>query len=347
VNPRLEALFNNSSRNRFLLGIVLVLLGLGLLWTTEHTDRLRAMGEDALGGFVLTGSAAKPGPAADGQLVLAVGAPVFSAPASDVQFGVSAVAPALVRKVEMFQWKEVHVGGGHNYELNWYDHPIDSSQFIDPTGHGNPGAFPINAARFDSAGVSVDGFKLDTTLVHMIPGAEPFDPPLDHVPANMAATFQVHDGALVSSDNATRPQVGDLRISWLKVDPAHLSVFARDDHGTLVPTNDPAGDPIAKVLIGRQTITDVLTDAPQPPHLKWVRRILSILLAWAGVAMLLACRGRNDRYLALAAAAVPLAIVALVNWWGVRMPAAIALVFIAVAGAAFAVWRWQLPAGKE
>lgn len=347
MNPRLEALFNNPTRNRSVLGIVLVLLGLGLLWTTEHTDRLRAMGEDALGGFVLTGSAAKPGPASDGQLVLAVGAPVLTAPASDAQFGVTAMAPSLLRKVEMFQWKEVHVGGGHNYELNWYDHPIDSSQFIDPTGHGNPGAFPITSTRFDSAGVTVAGFKLDTALVHMIPGAEPFDPPLDHVPANMAATFQARDGALISSDNASRPQVGDLRISWLKVAPDHLTVFARDEHGTLVPTNDPAGDPIAQVLIGRQTLTDVLTDAPQPPRLKWVRRILSVLLAWAGVAMLLSRWNRDDRYLALAVAVVPLAILALVNWWGVRMPAAIALVFITIAAAAIAGWRWRLPATKE
>ncbi|HET7563057.1 MAG TPA: TMEM43 family protein [Rhodanobacteraceae bacterium] len=347
MNPRLAALTSSPSRNRFLLGIVLLLLGLGLLWTTEHTDRLRAMGEDALGGFVLTGSAARPGPASNGHLVLAVGAPVLAAPASDEQFGVTAMAPALVRKVEMFQWKEVHVGGGHNYELNWYDHPIDSTQFIDPAGHGNPGAFPVSAARFDSAGVTVAGFKLDTALVHMIPGAEPFEPALDHVPANMAATFQAHDGALISSDNAARPQVGDLRISWLKVAPAHLTVFARDDHGTLVPTNDPAGDPIAQVLIGRQTLTDVLTDAPQPPHFKWVRRILSVLLAWAGVALLLSHRDRHDRYLALAVAVVPLAVLAVVNWWGVRMPAAIALVFIAIAAAAIANWRWHLPAGKE
>ncbi len=347
MNPRLETLLSNPSRNRFLLGIVLLLLGLGLLWTTEHTDRLRAMGEDALGGFVLTGNAAKPGPASDGQLVLAVGAPVLTAPASDAQFGVTAPAPSLLRKVEMFQWKEVHVGGGHNYELDWYDYPIDSSQFIDPAGHGNPGAFPITSARFDSAGVTVAGFKLDTALVRMIPGAEPFEPPLDHLPANMAATFQARDGVLITSNNAARPQVGDLRISWQEVAPAHLTVFARDDHGTLVPTNDPAGDPIAQVLIGRETLTDVLTDAPQPPRLAWERRILSVLLAWAGASLLLSCWGRHDRYLALAAAVVPLAVLAVVNWWGVRMPAAIALVFIAIAAAVFASWRWRLPVGKE
>lgn len=330
-----------------LLGGALLLLGLALAWSTERTDRLRAMGEDALGGFILTGSAAKPGPASDGQLVLAVGAPVLTAPASDPQFGVSASAPALVRRVEMFQWKEVHVGGGHNYELDWYDHPIDSTRFIDPAGHGNPGAFPLHSERFDSAGVTVAGFRLDTALVHLIPGAEPFRPALDHVPANMAATFQARDGTLVTSDNAARPQVGDLRISWLRVTPDELTVFARDVRGTLVPTSDPAGDPIAQVLLGRQSLTDVLADAPQPPRLKWARRVLSVLLAWAGAALLLTRWRRRDPWLALAVAVVPLALLALVNWWGVRMPAAIALVFVVAAAAAVAGWRWRLPPAKE
>ena len=71
---RFSALADHVSRNAALLGAALLLLGLLLLGFTEHADRLRAMGEDALGGFVLTGDAAIPGPSADGKLVLAVGA---------------------------------------------------------------------------------------------------------------------------------------------------------------------------------------------------------------------------------------------------------------------------------
>ncbi|MGH8147926.1 MAG: TMEM43 family protein, partial [Rhodanobacteraceae bacterium] len=230
---RLAAIFENRSRNRALLGALLVLLGLLLLGFTEHADRLRAMGEDALGGFVLTGRAARPGPASNGQLVLAVGAPKVVAPARDAQFGVSAAAPALVRKVEMFQWKETGYGGQRGYEMDWFDHPIDSSTFTRPAGHANPGAFPINAARFDSTEVVVDGFKLDPALVHLIPGVEPFRPALNHLPTNMAATFQASDGVLTTSENKSRPQIGDLRISWMKIAPAYLTIFARDHGGTL------------------------------------------------------------------------------------------------------------------
>ena len=339
---RFSAFFDNPSRNAAVLGGVLLLLGLLLLGFTEHADRLRAMGEDALGGFVLTGSAATPGPAANGKLVLAVGAPEIKTPARDAQFGVAADAPALLRKVEMFQWNETRFGGVRNYDQNWYDHPIDSSTFGDSAGHTNPGAFPINAARFDSTDVTVGGFKLAPELVHMIDGPEAYEPDLSHLPPNMAATFQARDGTLVTSANAAHPQVGDLRISWMKIAPADLTVFASDQGGTLVPVNNPSGDPIAQVLIGRHSLTDVLTDAPQPPHFKWARRVLAVLLAWAGITMLLPGSRRRDRVLALAIAVVPLAILAVIFWFDVRTLAAAILALVAVAAAGVAAWRWRV-----
>lgn len=338
---RFPAFLDNPSRNTAVLGGVLLLLGLLLLGFTEHADRLRAMGEDALGGFVLTGSAATPGPAANGKLVLAVGAPEIKTPARDAQFGVAADAPALLRKVEMFQWNETRFGGVRNYDQNWYDHPIDSSVFGDPAGHANPGAFPINAARFDSADLMVGGFRLAPELVHMIDGPETFEPDLSHLPPNMAATFQARDGTLVTSVNPAHPQVGDLRISWMKIAPSQLTVFASDQAGTLVPVNDASGDPIAQVLIGRHSLTDALTDAPQPPRFKWARRVLAVLLGWAGVALLLPGSRRRDRVLALAFAVVPLALLAAVCWFDVRMPAFVVLFVVGILSGVFAAWRWR------
>ena len=339
---RFSAFVGYPSRNTALLGVALLLLGLLLLGFTEHADRLRAMGEDALGGFVLTGDAAVPGPPANGKLVLAVGAPEVKVPAQDAQFGIAFAAPALVRKVEMFQWNETRYGSQRNYEMDWFDRPIDSSAFGNPNGHANPGAFPINAARFDSPDVTVAGFKLAPALVHMIDGVQPFSPDLSHLPPNMAATFQARDGTLSTSANPDRPQVGDLRISWMRIAPSHLTVFARDDAGTLVPASNPAGDAIAQVLLGRHSLTDVLTDAPQLPHFKWARRILALLLAWAGVALLLPRARQHDRVLALAIAVVPLALLAAIFWFDVRTLSAATLILIAVAAILVATWRWRL-----
>jgi len=232
--------------------------------------------------------------------------------------------------------------GRINYEQDWFDHPIDSSAFKTPGGHVNPGAFPINAARFDSPDVTISGFKLALPLVGMVPGVEAFEPDLSHLPANMAATFQAHDGTLVTSSNPAHPQIGDLRISWMRIAPEDLTVFARDQDGTLVPAQNPGGDAIAQVLIGRHSLTDVLTDAPQPPRFKWARRVLSILLAWAGVAWLLPRARRRDRVLSLVIAVVPLALLAAACWFEARTLAACVLVVVAVIAAAVAAWRWRI-----
>src|SRR5690242_6619531 len=154
-------------------GLALVIAGLLLIGFTEHADRLRAMGEDALGGFVLRGDGAKPGPSSDGQLVFVSGPVQIAGPARDAQFNVSAEAVALARKVEMFQWHETD-GAIRSYDLDWVDHPVDASKFAQPGGHENPGPFPFEGGRFDSPDVRVGGFRLGPKLVGGIPGVEDF-----------------------------------------------------------------------------------------------------------------------------------------------------------------------------
>jgi hypothetical protein len=102
---------------------------------------------------------------------------------------------------------------------------------------------------------------------------------------------------------------------------------------------DPRGEPIAQVLIGEHSLSDVLTDAPQPPRFRWARRVLAVLLAWAGVAWLLPYRFRGDRVLSLATAVVPLAVLAAVCWFDVRAVSTTILVALAILAAVLAGWR--------
>lgn len=322
-----------------LLGVLLCVLGLLLLGVTEQQGRALALGEDALGGPVLTGTAAVPGPDADGELVYAVGAPVLAHPATDAQFGVAVDAPVLLRKVEMFQWKQM-TGAQAGYEQDWYDHPIDSTRFAKPDGHANPTQWPLASQRF-SADMTVAGFRLSPAIAAMIPGQEPFKPDFSRLPPNMQASFQAQGDALVTSSNPAHPQIGDLRVSWMQVAPAQLSILARDDHGTLVDVRDAAEHQLAEVAVGRMPLDVVLPGAPHPPPFKWARRILSVLLVWAGVVLLLPRARRRDWLLGVAGAAVPLAVVAAGYWFGVRTAAAWILIVLAVLAAVAVAWRWR------
>ncbi|MEO7148925.1 MAG: TMEM43 family protein [Rhodanobacteraceae bacterium] len=319
-------------------GAILLLLGLLLIGFTEHADRLRVMGEDALGGFVLSGSEAQPALASAGQLVFVTGAPQTISPARDPQFNISAQVPSLIRKVEMFQWHEI--GKGHDYELDWTDHPVDSSKFAQAGGHGNPGVFPFDGARFDSPDVRVQGFKLAQELVRAIPGVEPYTPDLRALPPNMAATFQAQDGMLISSADPKSPRLGDLRVSWQQIAPKVLTVLARAQHGVLVETNDASGQPLTQVQIGKRSLSDVVSGAPQRPRYAWARRVLAILLGWAGALLLLLAR-RRDGLAALLLAIVPLALLASAFWFGVRNAVAIVLILIAILAAISVTLRWR------
>ncbi|HET9836269.1 MAG TPA: TMEM43 family protein, partial [Rhodanobacteraceae bacterium] len=323
-------------------GVILIVVGLLLVAFTEHADRLRAMGEDALGGFVLQGDEAQPGPASDGQLVFVSGPVQVGQPARDAQFNVGVDAVALVRKVEMFQWHEVS-GTIRSYDLDWVDHPVDSSKFLQVSGHENPGAFPFQRERFDSPDVRVGGFKLGPKLVDGISGVEDFTPDLHGLPANMAASFQIYDDALVTSVRPGQPRVGDLRVSWMEIVPKTLTVLARAQGGELVETPDASGHPLAQVQIGNRSLSDVVPDAAPRPRFAWARRVLALLLAWLGVTLLLP--GWRDRGAAVLLAFVPLAVLAAAFWFGVRnITAGVLLAFAALASfGAFLRWQSMVP----
>ena len=318
-------------------GAILILVALLLIGFTEHADRLRVMGEDALGGFVLSGDQARPGPDSDGQLVFVSGTPQIVTPARDPEFNVGAAAVALVRKVEMFQWHEVNAGR-RSYDQDWVDHPVDSSKFAQPVGHENPGAFPFERARFDSVDVRVGGFRLGPKLVAGIAGVEDFVPDLRTLPPNLAATFQVADGALVTSADPQRPQVGDLRVSWMRIAPAALTVLARAQGGELVQTQDASGRDLAQVQIGLRSLSDVVPDAAPRPNYAWAKRVLAILLAWVG-ALLVFSPGCRDKWLALFAGVAPLALLACISWFGVRNTVGMVLLAVGILASVAATWR--------
>jgi hypothetical protein len=318
-------------------GAILLLIALLLIGFTEHTDRLRVMGEDALGGFVLSGSDAKPGAAGDGQLMFVAADTQIAEPARDPQFNVAANAVALVRKVEMFQWHEIN-GGQRSYDQDWVDHAVDSSKFAQPAGHENPGALPFEGARFDSPDVRVGGFRLGPKLVAEIEGVEDFTPDFHALPPNMAATFQAHDGALITSADPEHPRIGDLRVSWMQIAPKELTVLARAQNGTLMQTQDASGRDLTQVQIGKRSLSDVVPDAAPRPSYAWAKRVLAILLAWAGVLLMLP-RHRRDEWLALGAAIAPLALLACLFWFGVRNITAIVLLAVAILAAIAAVLR--------
>ena len=157
-------------------------------------------------------------------LVLVRGTTSSPEPVSDPLF--TATLPptnalALVRRVEMFQWVEKPAVGapGVRYEGAWVEGIVDSSKFQVPEGHGNPRAFPAewSPREFPAAEVRIGAYlvlpkgRLRAAVAPVPVGGTVYHDTLA-VPRAVA--------------DPDRPEVGDLRVSWLVVPHAEVTVVA-------------------------------------------------------------------------------------------------------------------------
>lgn len=326
---------------RRVLGALLLLGGAGLVAMTEQGLLDHHNAAEKHGGQILDLGDSTEAQASHGYLVRVAGpVKVVEAP-YDPEFGQRASVPVLIRHVEMFQWREVRVGGDVHYELDWVDRPVDSSRFAQPSGHANPEHFPVLGKQFDAGQVRVGGYALSPALQHALPGSEELVPDMKAVPPNLAASFTLNDRYLTTSSKPAQPRLGDLRVSWETVPAQEVTVFAQVDGDHLVPAAHAADGKGYDVQVGDRALVDVVPDVPESPSFVWLRRIAAVLLGLFGALLLLPERPRthHDLLLALGISALLIGALACVMWLGTDMTVGGAWFALALAGLALAVWR--------
>lgn len=331
---------------RRVLGALLLLGGAGLAAMTEQGLLDHHNASEKHGGQILDLGAAAEAQAGHGYLVRVAGpVKVVEAP-YDPEFGQRASVPVLIRHVEMFQWREVRVGGDVHYELDWVDRPVDSSRFAQPSGHTNPERFPVLGKQFDAGQVRVGGYVLSPTLQHALPGSEELAPDMKAVPPNLAASFTLNDRYLTTSAKPAQPRLGDLRVSWETVPAQEVTVFAQVDGEHLVPAVHAADGKGYDVQVGDRALVDVVPDVPESPSFVWLRRAAALLLGLLGALLLLPERPRthHDLLLALGASALLVGALACVMWLGTDMTVGGAWFGVALVGLVLAMWRLRATA---
>ena len=164
---------------------------------------------------------------------------------------------------------------------------------------------------------------------------------MQHLPANMAASFSLHHDQLVTSANPGNPQLGDVRVSWSAVPLQTVTILARLDGNQLVPAENAANDQGYQIQVGERSLQDLLPDVPTSPPLIWVRRVLSLVLAGLGVLLLFRQHApvRRDGLLALALGVLGVGVVAGVLWLGIDGRTGICWFALAAVGLALSLWR--------
>ncbi|HEY6544156.1 MAG TPA: TMEM43 family protein [Dokdonella sp.] len=174
-------------------------------------------------------------PAHEGRRVSLDGKLEVLEPPHDTELGIETRdAIALIREVEMLQWREDCSSDPCGYRLEWSAEPVRSETFRELEGHANPASMPFTTARFAAREVKLGAFRVDAALAAAGIGEASYPVRSEMLPPNLAASLRECDGALCTGD-AAEPAAGDLRVRYRVVPAGERSLVGVQRGDRLLP----------------------------------------------------------------------------------------------------------------
>jgi hypothetical protein len=294
-----------SSIKGIVFGIVLFLVAFPVLWWNEGRAVKTARMLEEVGGNVKSVSADKVDKSLEGKLVHVSGKATTSETLKDPQFGVSAKAVKLARKVEMHQWQEKSesktqnkLGGGtetvttYNYSKAWSDRLVPSDHFKKPEGHQNPAEMPFQAKTWTAAEVMLGAYKLSASLVAQISNFTPVEVAqsvFDSLPETLKKDLKLQGGGLYRGSNPAAPQVGDARISFAAALPTEVSLIAKQQGNSFVPYVASNGRTFEVLEAGLKSAEQMVESAKSSnATMTWILRLVGLVMMTVGLACVFA-----------------------------------------------------------
>lgn len=285
-----------------LFGLLAVVISVPLLFWNEGNAVRVAKGLAEGEGAVVSVPADKVDPAHEGKLVHLTGQATSSETVKDADLGVAAPGIALVRKVEMYQWREEKktrrhkkLGGGeetettYEYDRTWAEEEHDSGAFKVKDGHQNP-PMPLRSARWSAGAVTLGAFTLSSALVAEIRKGEALtvDPREVAAPAALSGKgVQAWQGGLYFGANPASPAVGDVRVGYQVVRPQPVSVLSRQAGSTFGPFTTSVGTEIERLDEGTLTAQQMFQAAKdEAAMIKWLLRAAGWFVMFVGFALI-------------------------------------------------------------
>jgi Transmembrane protein 43 len=279
----------------FIIGPLLVIGAVVLLWWNEGRAVQAIVGLRDAASQVIEADVSGPSPANANKLIHLVGPATAQAPIQDSDVGITfADQVAIVRSVEMYQWKETkkedtqeNMGGSttttttYDYSKEWSDDPINSSDFKHPDGHQNP-QMPFSNKRFAASNAKLGGWRLD-------PGT------LDRISLSQALAPTAPSGWTPSGDNYYRgdpasPKVGDMRVHYVGLPSGTtISVMAMQSGDGFAVFTTKNGYQLELAEIGDHPSTEMIeAKRKSEAVLTWILRGVGMLVMYVGFAAFLA-----------------------------------------------------------
>ena len=282
-------------------GLLLFIVSFPLLFWNEGraVNRINALEEGS--GAVISVVSQSIDPANNNKLIHLSGFADTKETLTDSQFGVSEQALKLRRNVQIFQWKENQssetrkkLGGGeetvttYSYEKVWDDDLINSDSFK-KSGYTNPKNVAFRSTQQQADEVSLDAFDLSANLLAKINNYQPVPVQPSNarrfINGNKASHY---DGGYYIGDNPSAPKIGDLRITFSKVEPQQISVVAQQIGNTFQSYATSNGNSILLLENGTVDAQAMFQTAlTENTILTWILRGVGLLLMFIGLSMFL------------------------------------------------------------
>ncbi|RBP47928.1 uncharacterized protein DUF1625 [Roseimicrobium gellanilyticum] len=281
------------------IGLLLLLIFIVVLWKNEGRAIRTARGLAEGVSIVVPVDAAKVDAQNDSKLVHLSGNAVTKAPLEDLAFGIKQPALRLMRKVQMYQWKEKSETSyqsnesGRNgttvytYDKVWDETPINSTSFNQPLNHTNPTTWRFSGESWTAKDAAIGAFHLPEGLVVKL--GEGLALPV----GENSYTFtepnppQLQDGGLYFGANPQMPQIGDLKVTWQILKPGPYSIVGRQSGTSITPYPTKAGTFIELVASGHVAAHAMFDRAVKENiAFTWAIRLVGTIFVFVGIRLL-------------------------------------------------------------
>jgi hypothetical protein len=282
-------------------GILLFIAAFPVLFMNEGCAVKIAKGLEEGAGKVISLKEAKVDSANNGKLVHLTGEAKTADTITDPVLGISENAIRIIRKVQMYQWKEEStsktekkLGGGtetvteYRYVKDWSESIINSNSFK-RSGYNNPAVMEIPSETFNAQNVTVGDFSLPKSLIDQITQGEPVQltqEKLAALPGNLQGRAKLSGNEIYVGNESSNPQIGDLKISATVVKAQNVSIVAQQQGNTFSPYQTEQETTIIMLSSGVISAAQMFQQAQSSNKTRtWIVRLVGFILMFAGLSM--------------------------------------------------------------
>lgn len=271
-------------------GFVIIIIGIGLLWWNEgnNVKNLKTTAEAAKSLIDVKSDSVDS--KNEGKLIATNGKLINETELEDETFKVKIKTPLLKRIVEVYQWDEDSSTDDdgdttYSYSKKWSSDIIDSGNFH-RSGHDNPTHKEYEDEEYASDDVKVGAFSLSSNQIKRLStkaNYTSFDPEtLTELNLTTSGNY------ITNSKDLNKPEIGDMRISFVYNNSTEISVLAVQQGNTFVDFVSKAGKTINRIEDGTHSGAEMVENIKKENNLlKWILRAIGALLIISGIGTIL------------------------------------------------------------